>query len=452
MNDNQLINPWVANTSNSKGFDYNKLLNDFGTKPITPELIERIEKITKMQAHRFLRRGLFFSQQYLEQFLNHYEAGLPCYMYTGRGPSSESMHLGHMIPFEFTKYLQDAFGLILIIQMSDDEKYYFKGENDLKYYNNLVRENVKDIIACGFNPTKTYIYSNFNEIANGNPGMWKNIVEMNSYTKVNQIRSMFGLNQLDTDKLGKSTAAPCSIGMMSWPVFQSVPCFASSFKFIFGDDINILNNTMCLVPMAVDQAVYFRLVDDYAAHAKLPKPAQIHSEFLSGLCGPQSKMSSTNLTGSNTSTIFLTDDEKTIRKKIKSCGSGGKPIELQMDIGADLTIDVSYQWLITFMESDEELEQIAKRYAQSKDEGFNGNRMMTSEIKTIIADIIVEYLGQHQSRRNLIDDNIINEYFSKTKVFDKSIPHRQGYISTLDYQNYGVNFDRYFGLDITKLL
>ena len=61
MNNNQIINPWVANTSNSKGFDYNKLLNDFGTKPITPELIERIEKITKMQAHRFLRRGLFFS-------------------------------------------------------------------------------------------------------------------------------------------------------------------------------------------------------------------------------------------------------------------------------------------------------------------------------------------------------------------------------------------------------
>jgi hypothetical protein len=51
-----------------------------------------------------------------------YEAGKPFYLYTGRGPSSESMHLGHLIPFIFTKYLQDAFGCCLVIQMTDDEK------------------------------------------------------------------------------------------------------------------------------------------------------------------------------------------------------------------------------------------------------------------------------------------------------------------------------------------
>lgn len=28
----------------------------------------------------------------------------PFFLYTGRGPSSESMHLGHLIPFLFTKY------------------------------------------------------------------------------------------------------------------------------------------------------------------------------------------------------------------------------------------------------------------------------------------------------------------------------------------------------------
>ena len=42
----------------------------------------------------------------------------------GRGPSSESMHLGHLLPFIFTKYLQEAFDVAVVIMMSDDEKFF----------------------------------------------------------------------------------------------------------------------------------------------------------------------------------------------------------------------------------------------------------------------------------------------------------------------------------------
>lgn len=48
------------------------------------------------------------------------------YLYTGRGPSATSMHLGHAIPFILTKYLQDTFALPLVIQITDDEKYLFR--------------------------------------------------------------------------------------------------------------------------------------------------------------------------------------------------------------------------------------------------------------------------------------------------------------------------------------
>ena len=34
--------------------------------------------------------------------LDRYEKGQPFYLYTGRGPSSDSMHMGHLIPFMFT--------------------------------------------------------------------------------------------------------------------------------------------------------------------------------------------------------------------------------------------------------------------------------------------------------------------------------------------------------------
>lgn len=65
----------------------------------------------------------------MSTFLNLYFSGNdtpPFYLYTGRGPSSEALHLGHMISFLFNKYLQDVFNVPFVIQITDDEKYFFK--------------------------------------------------------------------------------------------------------------------------------------------------------------------------------------------------------------------------------------------------------------------------------------------------------------------------------------
>ena len=75
----------------------------FGSEPMTPELIERIEKVTGQPPHPFIRRGIFFSQRDLRSILKRHEEGKPFYLYTGRGPSSKAMHLGHLVPFLFTK-------------------------------------------------------------------------------------------------------------------------------------------------------------------------------------------------------------------------------------------------------------------------------------------------------------------------------------------------------------
>lgn len=43
--------------------DYDKLIVRFGSDSITPELVDRIETITGRKAHRWLRRGYFFSHR-----------------------------------------------------------------------------------------------------------------------------------------------------------------------------------------------------------------------------------------------------------------------------------------------------------------------------------------------------------------------------------------------------
>jgi len=88
--------------ASDKGIDYDKLVEKFGCYKMTGELIAKIEKLTGEKAHRFIRRNIFFCHRDLDVCLNNYEKMNPFFLYTGRGPSAESLHLGHTIPFIFT--------------------------------------------------------------------------------------------------------------------------------------------------------------------------------------------------------------------------------------------------------------------------------------------------------------------------------------------------------------
>ena len=126
----QIVDPWTVESDES--IDYEKLIQQFGSQRLSMDLVERMERLTGKKAHRFLRREIFFSHRDLKEMLDLYEAGKKFYLYTGRGPSSESLHLGHTIPFHFTKWLQDAFDCPLVIQLTDDEKFLFKPELKLE--------------------------------------------------------------------------------------------------------------------------------------------------------------------------------------------------------------------------------------------------------------------------------------------------------------------------------
>ena len=69
------------------------------------------------------------------------------------------VHLGHTVPFLLCKYLQDKYGCKLVIQMTDDEKYIWK-DITLEQAVQYGIENAKDIVAFGFDATKTLIVSN----------------------------------------------------------------------------------------------------------------------------------------------------------------------------------------------------------------------------------------------------------------------------------------------------
>ena len=54
--------------------------------------------------------------------------------------------------------MQETFNVPLVIQITDDEKYLHKGEKDILEYQRMGMENIKDILALGFDLEKTFIF------------------------------------------------------------------------------------------------------------------------------------------------------------------------------------------------------------------------------------------------------------------------------------------------------
>jgi len=96
----QVVDPWnvsgeIGEDGKAKAIDYQRLVSDFGTKLIDDALLQRFERVTGHRPHRFLRRQIVFSERDLDVILDRYEKGEDFFLYTGRGPSSDSMHVGH---------------------------------------------------------------------------------------------------------------------------------------------------------------------------------------------------------------------------------------------------------------------------------------------------------------------------------------------------------------------
>ncbi|MFA5333695.1 MAG: tryptophan--tRNA ligase [Candidatus Nanoarchaeia archaeon] len=358
------VDPWNV----SGEIDYDKLIKEFGTEKIDNKLLDRIKKHTG-ELHHFLKRGIFFSHRDMNWVLNEYEKGNKFYLYTGRGPSAD-MHLGHFIPLMFTKWLQDKFGVELLIQFTDDEKFLFKDSLNFKDVENYTYENMLDIIAMGFNPKKTKFLVDTKYIDK----MYKPACMIAKKITFSTVKAVFGFDN------------SYNIGQIFYTAMQSVPAMLPSYL--------AKKNIPCLIPYAIDQDPHFRITRDVLPKLGYFKPAAIHSVFLPPLTGPRGKMSASD----KSSAIYLTDNEKTVKNKVmKYAYSGGKEtVEEHRRLGGNPDIDVSYQWLRFFEEDDIKLKKYYDEYKSGK--------MLTGELKQILVDKLSKILSEHQERRKKSKD------------------------------------------------
>ncbi|MDE1846220.1 MAG: tryptophan--tRNA ligase [Candidatus Micrarchaeota archaeon] len=348
------VTPWEV----SGKVDYEKLIKEFGTKKITPELKKKIGRLAK-DSHSLIDQEIYFSHRDLDVALADFESGKGIFLYTGRGPSGP-MHIGHIIPLVFTKWLQDKFKCNLYIEITDDEKFMLKKENKMDEIRRIADENILDIIAVGFDPERTFIFKDSEYMGN----MYPLATRVAKSINFSDVKATFGFEN--------ST----NIGMIFFPTLEILP--------------TMFENKRCLIPAAIDQDPFFRLQRDIAESLGYKKAAQIYSKFLPPLSGTDGKMSSSM----PESAIYLSDEPKTVKQKImKYAFSGGQEsIEMHRKLGGNPDIDVAFQWLKYFFEPD------AKKLKRIEEE-YRSGKLLTGELKTILVEKLNAFLEEHRERR-----------------------------------------------------
>jgi tryptophanyl-tRNA synthetase len=365
------VTPWEVEGE----IDYNKLIENFGTQTITPEILMKVKDLIG-EIHPMLKLQYFFSHRDFDWILSKYENGDKFYLYTGRGPSG-MIHMGHLLPWIFTKYLQDKFNVKLLFQITDDEKFLYSQDRTLDEIKHYTYENILDIIAVGFDRRKTKIIVDTKHIKH----LYPIATQLAKRITFSTAKAVFGFSN--------ST----NIGMIGFPSIQATPCFLPSI--IEG------KQTPVLIPAAIDQDPYWRMTRDVAERLGYHKPAQIHSKFLPGL-GISGKMSSSK----PETALFTTDDPEVIDKKVSSAFTGGQAtVALQRKLGGNATGCPVFWYLRYLFDTERESDE---RLLKCK----SGN-LLCGECKSDLAkdskSFIVNFKKRRESAKDIIKEFMYNE-------------------------------------------
>ncbi len=370
-NEKMIVTPWEV-----RGVvDYDKLIEQFGVQPMNPNLAERIAKHAGYM-HMQLRRGIYLSHRDLDWWLGEHEKGNRVGLYTGRGPSGH-VHLGHLLPWFFCKYLQDAFGADLYFQMTDDEKFVFNDDLNLDETIGYTYDNALDVIACGLSPEKTHIFSDTEHIQH----LYKIALRVSKRVTYSTAKAVFGFKDSD------------NIGMIWYPALQAMTCFLQSDRE--GENIP------CLIPAAIDQDPYWRMTRDIAEKMGYYKPAQIHAKFLPGL-GKGGKMSSSI----PETAIFTKDPPEVAEKKVMAAFTGGQATaKEQREKGGDPTICSIYAYAYFLFEDDD-----AKLIGLENE--CRSGALACGDCKARLAKVISRFLVGFQAKREKAKD-VLQDYIIK---------------------------------------
>ncbi len=367
------ITPWEVSGDT---VDYNALISLFELDVVTTEVKNLFQEVFG-EEHYLISRGIFYAHRFLRLALLDLKYNrAKVYIFTGRGASGP-MHIGHLIPVNLAKWMQERLGLHFFFQISDDEKFVLRPDLGLKQVRKYATDNALDFVALGFDKERTHI-------------IWDTQVASWLYPLSLKLAKRISLSELkNLVKIDDSW----NVGVAFYSVVQSMPALMMEME---------LNEPYrALVPMAVDQDPLMRVSVLIADKMGLRKPGMIHSKFLLGLKG-EPKMG----TRYPESAIFLTDPPEVVREKIEgsACGPPRRCPALSYLRAFDPDDESFFSiWEICFNDPEEGC-KLAKRRA---------------------IEVLVPFIEEHQYRRKEMRDKV-EEYLMKEPPIplDKSMDPR----------------------------
>ncbi len=355
------VTPWDV----SGDINYERLIKEFGIKPLPENLPEEFKK------NLLFRRRIIFAHRDFERIIDALKNKKKFIMMTGLMPSGK-FHLGHMLVAQQMVFYQ-SIGAKLYITVADLESYSTRQKNFEEMKKAAVEQYLTNYIALGLKPKNLdfYFQSERSNDAKKSNAYYRLASNLSRYATFNEFKAIYG--EISPAKMSASLTQSADMLHPQLPEFEGKPM-------------------PTVVPVGIDQDPHIRIARDMGARFKDYKFMQLSSTyhlFFPSLRG-EGKMSSSD----ESSYIAMTDSQKEVETKIKKYAfSGGRDtLEEHRRHGGNPDIDVSFQYLKFFFEPDD-------KKLQKIHDDYKSGKLLTSELKEILIEKINAFLKEHQKKR-----------------------------------------------------
>lgn len=262
-------------------------------------------------------------------------------MLTGDRPTG-LLHLGHYVgSLKNRVAFQDKYECYLII--ADLHMLTTKpAKEDILFIRENIREMVLDYLACGIDPEKTTIY-----LQSATPAVYEMNLIFEMMISLNRLIGLPSLKEMARNAHIDPESMP--FGLVGYPVLQTA---------------DILMPRAELVPVGKDNEAHIELARDIARRFNqlygemFPMPEAIISQVPT-LIGLDNKGKMSKSAGN---CIFLSDDKKTVEKKVKSMYTD--PNRIHAHQPGTVEGNPVFIFHDAFNENKEEIEDLKKRYRE----------------------------------------------------------------------------------------
>jgi len=287
---------------------------------------------------------------------------------TGDRPTG-LLHLGHYIGSLSNRVkLQDQYECFVII--ADLHLLTTKpSKEDILQARTHIHEMVLDYLACGIDPAKSTIY-----LQSAVPAVYELNLFFEMMVSLNRLAGLPSLKEMARNAHIEPESMP--FGLIGYPVLQSADIMIAKAE---------------IVPVGKDNEAHIELTRDIVRRFNMlygevfPLPEALLSS-IPNLVGTDGKGKMSKSAGN---CIFLSDDAKTVEKKVQTMYTD--PHRIHANVPGTVEGNPVFDYLNAFFDRPSELDELKRRYREGT--------VADIEVKTVLKEALNRFLAPIREKR-----------------------------------------------------